>query len=216
MNNDNVLFLWHDAIGILMDILAMHIDDFVFCGNDLFQKNVIVELKKIFRFGIHESGTFKFLGLGVKQNKRGNYYPPKSVCFIYIPNRYKERKVFEKWCGQEEKTESKRLTDQIMWLSTQTWLDVAFDMCQLSTTGKFPKVKLLFESNKEQQKLKSRTGSITFPQLRRPLDLNIVCHADATYASLEDGSSQGGFIIYFFGMTNKMALIYCSSKKLTK
>ena len=68
---DSVLFLWHDAIGILMDILAMHIDDFVFCGNDLFQKNVIVELKKIFRFGIHESGTFKFWGLGVKQTKDG-------------------------------------------------------------------------------------------------------------------------------------------------
>ena len=29
-----------------MGILAMHINDFVFCENDLFQKNVIAELKK--------------------------------------------------------------------------------------------------------------------------------------------------------------------------
>ena len=41
-----VLFLWHDATGNLMGIQAMHLDDFVFCGNYLFQKNVIAELKK--------------------------------------------------------------------------------------------------------------------------------------------------------------------------
>ena len=43
---DNALFLWHDATGNLMCILPMYIDDFVFCENDLFQKNVITELKK--------------------------------------------------------------------------------------------------------------------------------------------------------------------------
>ena len=38
--------LWHDATGNLMGILAMHIDDFIFYGNYLFQKNVVSELKK--------------------------------------------------------------------------------------------------------------------------------------------------------------------------
>ena len=75
----------------------------------------------------------------------------------------------------------------------------------MSNIGKFPKVKLLFKANKALQKLKSRTGSITFPQLERPSDLNIVCYADATYASLEDESSQGGFIIFVCSMTNRMA-----------
>ena len=34
--NGSVLFLWHDATGNLMDILAMHTDDFVFSGNNFF------------------------------------------------------------------------------------------------------------------------------------------------------------------------------------
>ena len=34
---NNALFLWHDATGNLMGILAMHVDDFVISGNDLFQ-----------------------------------------------------------------------------------------------------------------------------------------------------------------------------------
>ena len=50
---DNALLLWYDATGNLMGILAMHVDDFVFCRNYLFQKNVIIELEKIFKFGMH-------------------------------------------------------------------------------------------------------------------------------------------------------------------
>ena len=76
---------------------------------------------------------------------------------------------------------------QTMWLCSQTQPDVAFDVCQISNTGKFPKVKLLFKANKTLQKLKSRRGSITISQEERLLDLNIVCYADATYANLKDG-----------------------------
>ena len=77
-----------------MGILAMHVDDFIFCGNDLFKKNMIAELKQIFKVGTHENGTFKFWRLGVRQTK--DYYTPKSIFVIYIPKRHKERKVFEK------------------------------------------------------------------------------------------------------------------------
>ena len=215
---DNALFLWHDATGKLMGILAMHVDDFIFCGNDSFQKNVISELKKTFKVGTHESGTFKFLGLGVKQTKDGimidqNLYV-SSISPIDIKKGRSLRKNDE--LSQEEKTELKRLTGQMMWVSTQTRPDVSFDVCQMSNTGKSPKVKLLFEANKSLQKLKARTGSITFPQLGKPSALNIVCYADATYASLEDGSSQGGFIIFVCGTMNRMAPICWSSKKLDR
>ena len=43
---DNALFLWHDATGNLMGILAMYINYFCRIRNHLFQKNVIAELKK--------------------------------------------------------------------------------------------------------------------------------------------------------------------------
>ena len=43
---DNALFLWHNATGNLMGILAMHIENIVFGGNNLFQKNMIAKLKK--------------------------------------------------------------------------------------------------------------------------------------------------------------------------
>ena len=66
-----------------------------FCGNDLFQKNLIAELKK---YSKQECMKVEHLNFGVWMlgKQKWDYYPPKSTCFIYIPNRYKERKVFEK------------------------------------------------------------------------------------------------------------------------
>ena len=44
--NDNAPLLGHDATSNLMGILAIYKDGFVFCGNDLFRKNLIAEVKK--------------------------------------------------------------------------------------------------------------------------------------------------------------------------
>ena len=86
---DNSLFLWHDATGNLMGILAIYVEDFIFCGN------LITELKKMFKVGMQESGTSKFLGLDVRQTKDGITID-QNLNFIYIPKRHKEKKIFEK------------------------------------------------------------------------------------------------------------------------
>ncbi|GAB1599998.1 hypothetical protein Ahia01_000277300 [Argonauta hians] len=215
---DNALFLWHDLSQNLTGILAMHVDDFIFCGNDSFKKNVISELKKMFKVGTHENGTFKFMGLAVKQTVNGIIVNQDKYVSSISPIDIKKGRSLRKndELSQEEKTDLKRLTGQMMWVSTQTRPDVSFDVCRMSNTGKSPKVKLLFEANKSLLKLKSKTGSISFPQLGNPSDLSVVCYSDATYASLEDGSSQGGFIILVYDKMNRLAPICWSSKKLDR
>ena len=52
-----------------MAILTVHVDDFIFCGIDTFQRNATSELKIIFKVRTHENETFKFWGLNVKQTK---------------------------------------------------------------------------------------------------------------------------------------------------
>ena len=207
---DKALFLWHDATGNLMDILAMHVDNFLFCGNDFFQKNVIAELKKILKVGTHKSGTFWGLqskdGITIDQNQYVSFISPIDI--------KKESSLRKNGWTEPRREDRTKKTGQVMWVSTQTQTDVAFDVCWMSNTGKFPKLKLLFEANKALQKLKSRTRCITFSQLEKLSDFNIVCYANATYASLEDGSSQGGFIIFVCSMINRMVPICWSSKKL--
>ena len=189
---NNALFLWHDATGNLMGILAMHVYDFLFCGNDLFKKNEITGLKKI---RTHERRTFEIFGLGFRQIKDGITIDQNLYVSFISPIDVKKLRSLRKndKLSQEQKIELKRLTGQMMWVSTQTQTEVVFDVCWMSNTRKFLKVKLFFKANKALQKLKSKTGSITFPQLERPSNSNIVCNADTTYTILEDGSSQGGF-----------------------
>ena len=76
-------------------------------------------------------------------------------------------------------------------------------------------MKKIIEANKVLAKLKANKGSITFPKISKSSELNVIVYSDATYASLDDGSSQGGFII-FVGYEEKLAPICWSSKKLER
>ena len=92
-----------------------------------------------------------------------------------------------------------------MWVANQTWPDVSFNVCRMSNTEKYLKVRLLFETNKFLLEWKSKTCSLSFPQWGKPADLKIVGYSDVTYASLEDVYLQGGFMIFVFGRMNRMA-----------
>ena len=70
------------------------------------------------------------------KKKKWDYYKPKSLCFIYIPKRPKERKVLEKkWWVESEEDKSKRTGRSNDVGTTQTRPDVSFDLCWMSNTG---------------------------------------------------------------------------------
>ena len=41
---DSAVYLWHNTNSALFGILVSHVDDFAFCGDEKFEKNVIGEL----------------------------------------------------------------------------------------------------------------------------------------------------------------------------
>ena len=93
---------------------------------------------------------------------------------------------------------------------------ISYETCVMSNIGKNPLGKVLHEANKALTKLKSRKVSLKIPNLGTPNDLRVLAYSDATYASLEDGSSQGGFIVFVQGKDNKVAPISWQSKKLDR
>ena len=72
----------------------------------------------------------------------------------------------------------------------------------------------MHEANEVVSKLKSQKVVSKFPCLGDPNNLKIKAYSDATYANLEDGLSQGGFIIFVEGNNNRVIPIFCQSKKL--
>ena len=63
----------HDFIIIinneLQGITAIHVDDFLWCGNDYFFRNVIEKIHNHFIIGKEFNTAFRYLGLDLKEHK---------------------------------------------------------------------------------------------------------------------------------------------------
>ena len=86
----------------------------------------------------------------------------------------------------------------------------------MSNTGKSPKVKLSKDANRALRKLKNNSLCLHFPPLGDPSNLEVLAFSDATYASLVDGSSQGGHVVLLKGQNNVVVPISWQSKKLNR
>ena len=168
---DNALYLWFEKNdnGKLIGMLVSHVDDFAFCGNQVFHNNVIKELKNTFHISVHEAGSFKYLCLNMSQNSDGvsihqeNYIP--SIAPISVPeNRYSMHKDE---LTHDVKEKLKRLSDQILWVSSQTHPDMSYETCIMGNTGKSPTMNMIHDANKALIKLKSKRVDIKFPPLGR-------------------------------------------------
>ena len=67
-------------------------------------------------------------------------------------------------------------------------------MCELSTTLKKGTVELLMKANKVIKKAKHNNVFLHYPVLDLT-DISVRCYADASFANLTDGGSQGGMFI---------------------
>ena len=83
---DNALFLWHEN-SIIYGIVVLHVDDFVYCGNNKFHKNVIEVLTIKFKISSRSKNTFKYIGLMIAQTKDGGITVSQSEYIdLFIQN----------------------------------------------------------------------------------------------------------------------------------
>ena len=213
---DSALFLWFDADGTINGILVSHVDDFAFCGDQRFHHEVIGGLKEKFQVNTHDYGSFKYVGLDVSQNAEGiqinqDAYIDTILPIDISPSRRKEK---QDDLSHKERKDLRRLSGQMLWVSSQTRPDISFETCMMSNTGKHPKVAMLLEANKALSKLKKDRVKLKFPSLGDYRKLSASVFSDATYNSMKDGSSQGGHIVFLKGENNKVVPISWQSKRL--
>ena len=215
---DNCLFLWFDENGKLYGMLISHVDDFAFSGTEEFHRNVIVVLVASLKVGSYEKDCFQYLGLQFQQSYKGiSIHQTKYIDSIEPVVLENQRlKDDAKELTPDELMGLKRLSGQMNWVVTQTRPDVSFDVCSMSNTGKRPKVKLIKEANRALKKMRNNTLCLHFPPLGDPEYLEVLAFSDATYASLVDGSSQGGHIVLLKGQNDFVVPISWQSKKLNR
>ena len=215
---DSALFLWHDSNGRLSGILVSHVDDFAFCGDQQFQDKVIGGLRERFLINTHDYGSFKYVGLDVSQNTEGILVDQDAYIDTLVPIDISQSRHKEKHddLTLKERVDLRRLSGQMLWITSQTRPDLSFETCMMSNTGKHPKVSMMFDANKALAKLKKDRVKLKFPFLGDSRKLSVSVFSDATYASMEDGSSQGGHIVFLRGANDKVVPINWQSKRLNR
>ena len=213
---DNSLFMWHKE-GKLVGILVCHVDDFTYAGTPDWEKIVIGEVKRQFKISASYANSFKFLGLTVEQfDDEIRLSQDKYISQIDpIPVSASRKKELHQPLNKEEKMKLKALSGQMLWVTNHTRPDMSFESCVMSNPGKEPTVKKLIEANKAVSKIKSKNLGVKFGEIASLQEIDVICHADASHASLPDGSSQGGYLVAIQGKKGLIPISW-QSKKLTR
>ena len=189
-------------------------DDFTFGGTNEFMNNVISVFMKKFQISSHAISAFQYIGLNVRQSQSGITVDQSDYIKTIEPIKVDPTKDKENVLDSTERGDLKRLAGQLIWVTSQTRPDVAFETCVMSN-GKNPTVRKALEANKALSKMKSEGVRLYFPRLGDYTRWSVLLYTDATHASLEGGASQGAFIVFVKG-AGKLAPISWSSKKLKR
>ena len=118
--------------------------------------------------------------------------------------------------GSDETKKLRALIGQMNWAATQTRPDVLFECCKLASKIKNATVADVLNTNKVLKKLHYDV-KIKLPPLIDIKHLKFVVHSDASYANLDDGGSQGGYVIVLSDEhSNKLSPIAWQSKRIIR
>ena len=165
---DQSLFLWH-VNGSLDGIVVLHVDDFIYCGSDSWLVSVVMQIEEKFEVGRQSYNTFKYLGLMVKQNSEFITVDQQAYTESLKPlviSAERARQIDEP-LTKNEVAQLKSLSGQILWASSQTRPDVAYDSCVVGNYRKEPTVRSLLRANKCIQKLQMNFIRFLRPSVRR-------------------------------------------------
>ena len=210
---DKCVFLWHEK-GRLIGMITTHVDDFEYAGTPEWQDNVIKKIMEMFKISKKEKGSFKYIGLTIEQNGSEIFVDQNDYCSNL--NEVKVHGMSNEELSTEEKGELRSLCGQVLWATSQTRPDAAFEGCQISNVGDAPTNKHLSDGNRVIRKLKSEKMRVVYPSLGNPENIRVVVYGDGSHASLPSGASQGGNIVFVAGDSGRSAPISWSSKKLDR
>jgi transposase InsO family protein len=193
---DQALFFYFSA-NQLAGIICIHVDDICWAGTGQFASTIIGSLNKQFLIGSTSSGSFKYIGIHLAQEdncivlSQTDYINSLEPVKINQPSRGRNDDLTD-----DERRQYRALIGQLNWVSTQTRPDIAFDVCELSSVFDTARVDDLLRANKVVKKIKAQSVVIKYPKLEGTNQLTIECYSDASFGNLENGGSQGGYLLF--------------------
>ena len=213
---DPSLFIWYSNEKTLLGYILIHVDNFLFAGVKEFHNSIIKRLKSTFAIGKEEKTNFRYLGLNICSHLDNITLDQHQ----YIQNINKidinpERKISPKsplTSGKKDILRSK--IGQLLWINNQTRPDISFDVSYLASALNTATVTEMIQCNKIITKVGNNSYELKYSSLKGKPRLNV--YTDASYGNLQNGGSQGGYLIFIVGEDNTFNLLSWESKQLKR
>ena len=193
-------------LGEIKGIIAVHVDDLLVGGDTDFETQILRRVREKLRIGREQKTNFKHLGLNVEDSSS--------------ELRISQNQYANQLRGLDSKDQNGCMKNfrgklgQLNWICLHTRPDLAYGVSALARTCDSPSADDYNYMNKLIRQIKAREDfSLGFPRDFGNLkDAQLVCFSDSAFANLDQGGSQGGFIIFLFSDGKNMPVIWKSNK----
>ena len=212
---DQAIFTWHDLDGDCIRIMAVHVDDIIYGGTEIFLEQVIAQLREKLKVGLEESNGIKYIGLMISQSENGISISTDPYCHSLTEiNCLGLNKSLE--LHDDEKSELRHLSGQLNWITSQSRPDLAYDNCIVANSIRASQVKDVIKANTSVQKAKYHDVSLRYNWTVDLESCKIIGYTDSSFGNLSDGGSQGSFVILLIDIRGQPSLISWQSLRIRR
>ena len=115
-----------------------------------------------------------------------------------------------------EKTAFRSLVGQLNWITTNTRPDIAYEVCDLSTSYKTATVGDLLRMNKVIRLVKGEVMRLKFPRIHNLERCTIEVFSDASFGNLQGEGSQGAIIAFMKDERGERCPLYWHTRKIRR
>ena len=123
---DSALFYYYKDNN-LIGMIAIHVDNFLWSGTTDFERNFIWKLRNMFVIGKENQSIFKYLGINLIEKDSDI-----TIGQINYSENIKPINLTNNDINSKDRLQSH--IGKLLWISSQTRTDIAFDVCQLGTS----------------------------------------------------------------------------------
>ena len=139
---DPSMFTWHEN-NPLIGVIIVHVDDFLFAGNEKFQNTVVANLWQTFSIGKEESKQFKYPGVNLFYQEDKITINQKEYInnFEYVNIGRQLRFNLSESLSQDMKDILRQKVGQLLWVCNQSRPDISFDVSNIASNIKNATIK---------------------------------------------------------------------------
>ena len=181
----------------LMGILAVHVDDVIIAGNELFE-NILTRLKQSLTFGKWFTGQFEYTGRTVRQAEDFSIYISQknySNKVPYVPVSSEQLKCPDEPVDEVTRAALRKTAGAGCWLAKTSRPDLSFEVSLIQQSLNAATMETVKIANQMVRRARQISYELKIPgiDLSSPSILEI---SDASPGKMPRSGSQGGFCIF--------------------